>query len=104
MRMSGLLPFQMGGFLAAAEVGVPVVPVTIRGTRNLLRPSTWFPRRHALEVEVGAPIPPSEGKSQWATAVELRDAARAVILQASGEADLGGEDALGKLSEEKAAS
>jgi 1-acyl-sn-glycerol-3-phosphate acyltransferase len=95
-RMPGLLPFRMGAFVAAAQAGVPVVPVTIRGTRNLLRPTTWRPRRTALEVEVGAPL--RARGSDWGATVELRDRARAVILAACGEPDLAGEDALARLA------
>jgi 1-acyl-sn-glycerol-3-phosphate acyltransferase len=77
-RMPGLLPFRMGAFVAAVQAGVPVVPVTLRGTRSLLRSGSWFPRRAALEVHLGAPIPPTG--NDWQAAVRLRDAARAVIL------------------------
>jgi 1-acyl-sn-glycerol-3-phosphate acyltransferase len=71
-RMPGLLPFHMGAFIAAAEAGVPVVPVTIRGTRSLLRADSRFPHRGAMRINVGAPILPV-GKD-WAAAVKLRDA------------------------------
>jgi acyl carrier protein len=85
-RMPGLLPFHMGAFVAAAEAGVPVVPVTIRGTRSLLRADSWFPHRGAVHVSVGAPILPVG--TDWATAVKLRDAARAALLAHLGEPDL----------------
>ncbi|MCH8301948.1 MAG: AMP-binding protein [Proteobacteria bacterium] len=85
-RMPGLLPFHMGAFVAAAEAGVPLVPVTIRGTRSLLRADSWFPRRAAVRVSVGAPIL-LEG-TDWAVAVKLRDLAHADILQHLGEPDL----------------
>jgi 1-acyl-sn-glycerol-3-phosphate acyltransferase len=42
-RMPGLLPFQMGAFLIAAENNLEVVPITIRGTRAELRSESWFP-------------------------------------------------------------
>jgi 1-acyl-sn-glycerol-3-phosphate acyltransferase len=92
LRMAGLLPFRAGAFQAAAEAGAPVVPLTIRGTRSLLRPTTWFPRRTPLRVKVGEPIR-SRGKG-WAAALALRDRARAAILAACGEPDLAGEDAM----------
>ncbi|MEE8366218.1 MAG: AMP-binding protein [Gammaproteobacteria bacterium] len=91
-RMPGLLPFHMGAFVAAAGAGVPLVPVTIRGNRSLLRPDTWFPRRTAVRVIVAAPIL-AEG-TDWAAAVKLRDAARADILQHLGEPDLAREKPL----------
>jgi 1-acyl-sn-glycerol-3-phosphate acyltransferase len=85
-RMPGLLPFHMGAFVAAAEAGVPLVQVTIRGTRSLLRAGSWFPRRGAVRVSVAAPILP-EG-SDWAAAMKLRAAARAALLTHLGEPDL----------------
>jgi len=86
-RMPGLLSFRLGAFVAAAQAGAPVVPVTIRGTRTILRAGSWFPRRGALEVIVEPPIAP-DGED-WSAAVRLRDAARAVILRDCGEPDAG---------------
>ncbi len=88
-RMPGLLTFRMGAFVAAAQAGTPVVPVTIRGTRSMLRAGSWFPRRGRLEVIVAPPIRP-DGED-WSAAVRLRDATRAVILRHCGEPDLGGD-------------
>ena len=85
-RMPGLLPFHMGAFVAAAEAGVPVVPVTIRGTRSLLRADSRFPRRGVVRVIVADRILP-EG-TDWAAAVTLRDAARATLLAHLWEPDL----------------
>ena len=85
-RMPGLLPFHMGAFIVAAEAGVPVVPVTIRGTRSLLRADSWFPHRGAARVSVGAPILPIG--TDWTAAVKLRDDVRAALLAHLGEPDL----------------
>jgi 1-acyl-sn-glycerol-3-phosphate acyltransferase len=82
-RYPGLLPFRMGAFVTAAEAGVPVVPVAIRGTRSILRGDDMFPRHGAVSVVVAPPIRP-EGPG-WAAAVKLRDAARAAILSRCGE-------------------
>ena len=85
-RMPGLLPFRLGAFLAAAQAGIPVVPVTIRGTRMILRCDQWFPRRGRISVHIGEPLF-SDG-NDFAAAVRLRDRCRAVILERSGEPDL----------------
>ncbi len=85
-RMTGLLPFRLGAFSIAAQAGRPVVPITIRGTRSMLRGDQWFPRRAAVSVTVGWPLHP-DGRD-FAAAVRLRDAARAVILAQCGEPDL----------------
>jgi 1-acyl-sn-glycerol-3-phosphate acyltransferase len=86
-RMPGLLPFHMGAFVTAAEAGMPIVPVTIRGTRSKLRSGSLLPRRGAVSVIVGKPITPRG--SDWSAAIELRDAARADILRHCGEPELG---------------
>jgi 1-acyl-sn-glycerol-3-phosphate acyltransferase len=85
-RSAGLLPFRMGAFVVAAQNGVPLVPVTIRGTRSVLRDGSWFARRGAITVTISAPILPQG--SDWNAAVALRDAARAEILRRCGEPDL----------------
>ncbi len=82
----GLRPFRMGAFIAAARAGVAVVPVALRGTRAILPSGSWWPRRGAAAVIVGAPLrAPGE---DWRAAVDLRDRARAEILRASGEPEL----------------
>ena len=86
--------FHLGAFVAAAETDQPVVPVALRGTRSILRDGSWFPRRGAVTVTVGAPPAPrapAGGEGPWAAALKLRDAARAHILRHIGEPDLAGE-------------
>ncbi len=85
-RSAGLLPFRMGAFVVAAQTGVPLVPVTIRGARSVLRDGSWFARRGTIVVTIAAPIMPQG--SDWNAAVALRDAARAEILRHCGEPDL----------------
>lgn len=85
-RMPGLLPFHLGAFSVAASVGVVVVPVVISGTRSILRPTSWFPRRGAIAITVGSPIEPSG--HDFDAALELRRRARTWMLQRSAEPDL----------------
>jgi len=80
----GLLPFHLGAFLAAARAGVPVVPVAIRGSRELLPDGRWWPRRGSLQVDVCAPILPRadvmrDAPDLFAAAVKLREASRRAI-------------------------
>jgi 1-acyl-sn-glycerol-3-phosphate acyltransferase len=78
----GLLPFHLGAFLAAAQARVPVVPITLTGTRRLLGGERWWPRRAALALHVGRPIePPPAGTELFAAAVQMRDAAAAAIAR-----------------------
>lgn len=88
-RMPGLLGFHIGAFSSAAQLGLPVVPITIRGTRSILRSDSWLFRRGPIAVHIGAPIAP-EG-DDFQAAIALRDAARQRILERCGEPDLGHE-------------
>ncbi len=85
-RSTGLMAFRAGAFQVAAQAGVPVVPVALRGVRSVLRDGTWYARRAPVAVTVCAPIAPDG--ADWAAALRLRDRARAEILQHCGEPDL----------------
>lgn len=85
-RMPGLLPFKMGAFLVAVRSGTPLVPVAICGTRYILHPDNWFPRRGAVVITISPPL--REPGADWDAAIRLRDAARAEILRNCGEPDL----------------
>ncbi|MGH8649179.1 MAG: 1-acyl-sn-glycerol-3-phosphate acyltransferase, partial [Burkholderiales bacterium] len=91
-RMPGLLPFRMGAFMIAAQAGVPVVPVTLRGTRSILRDGQWLFRRSRIGVTFSAPVEPTG--SDWNAAIRLRDATRAEMLRLCGEPDLSEETTL----------
>jgi 1-acyl-sn-glycerol-3-phosphate acyltransferase len=88
-RMPGLLPFRMGAFVVAAQAGVAIVPVTIRGTRSALRSDQWLFRHSRISVAFSPPIEPRG--NDWNAAIRLRDAARAEILRRCAEPDLGEE-------------
>jgi len=55
-RDGRLLPFKKGGFHLAMSSGVEIVPVAIRGTRELMPAGALFVRAGVAELEVGAPI------------------------------------------------
>ena len=82
----GLQPFRMGAFVTAARSGRPVVPIGIKGTREMVRGSNWFPFRGQVTVTIRPPILPV-GDS-WQDALVLRDAARREIAAHCGEPDL----------------
>lgn len=83
----GLRKFYMGAFVIAAEMGIPVVPVAIRGARNIWRGKTWMPslRRGRATVTVMPPIFPVE--QDWQAAVTLQRDCRRQILAHAGEFD-----------------
>ena len=93
-RTPGLLPFRIGAFLTAARTGANVIPAVLSGTRSLLRADSWFPRRHFLSVKFCEPISAEKRaeESEWELAIRLQQQAREVMLQQSGEPDLGIED------------
>ncbi len=82
-RPPGILPFRLGGFKAAVDTGRPVIPVTIRGAREILPAYAWLPEPGPITVAVGAPIAPEE--DGWRAMVRLRDRTRAEISRRSGE-------------------
>jgi len=51
-----LLPFKKGGFVMALKAGVPIVPVSIRGGRDVLPKGSLRVKPGAIEVVFGAPI------------------------------------------------
>jgi 1-acyl-sn-glycerol-3-phosphate acyltransferase len=87
VRAPGILPFRLGCFKAAVEADRPVIPVTIRGTREILPAHTWLPRRGAITVAIGSPIKP-EGTG-WQEIVRLRDQVRGEIVRRSGKLAVG---------------
>ena len=87
-RAPGLGSCRLGAVMLAAETGLAVGPVAIRGTRSVLRGDKWFPRKGTISVAIRPPMR-SEG-SDMAAAAKLRDAVRAEILEHCGEPDLAG--------------
>jgi 1-acyl-sn-glycerol-3-phosphate acyltransferase len=82
----GLQPFRMGAFVTAARSSRPVVPIGIKGTREMVRGSDWFPLRGRVTVIIRPPVLPT-GES-WQDALALRDATRREIAAHCGEPDL----------------
>ena len=86
---AGVRPFQLGAFKAAVDTGAPLIPVSLAGTRNILRDRTFLPRPGNVTITISPPIfPRSAGNSQtanWQELVRLRDASREAIGRYSGE-------------------
>jgi 1-acyl-sn-glycerol-3-phosphate acyltransferase len=72
-----LQTFKKGAFHLAQQAGVPIVPVTVSGSRAVLPRQGWVPRAGVIDVVVGAPLdPPAPGDAVddvvQATAAALR--------------------------------
>jgi 1-acyl-sn-glycerol-3-phosphate acyltransferase len=85
-RRPGVASFGLGAFSVAVKADLPAQPVVLRGTRAVLQSGVWFPRRGAIEIEVGPTMRPAGPDMRHAS--ELRDRARAFILERCGEPDL----------------
>lgn len=77
----GVRPFHLGAFKAAVHTGCPIVPMALRGTRQLLRDGTWLPRRTRLTLMISPALQPAkvEEPEDWKEMVRLRDATREII-------------------------
>jgi 1-acyl-sn-glycerol-3-phosphate acyltransferase len=80
---TGLRPFRLGAFAAAARAGAPVVPLALRGTRRVLRGDLRLPRPGRISLWVGEPVPP--GGSEMPALVALREEVKERIAAACGE-------------------
>jgi 1-acyl-sn-glycerol-3-phosphate acyltransferase len=83
VRASGILPFRLGAFKAAIDARCPIIPVGLRGTRDILPAYRWLPRRGPITVTIGTPITPE--KDDWREMVRIRDLARDEVARAAGE-------------------
>src|SRR6266446_928533 len=84
----GIRPFQLGAFKAAVAVGVPIVPVSLAGTRKFLRDGTYLPRPTSVTITLSPPIYPRQDSpahggesSDWRELIRLRDETRAAIAR-----------------------
>jgi 1-acyl-sn-glycerol-3-phosphate acyltransferase len=71
-----ILPFKKGLFALALEAGVPIVPVAIEASGEVLPANAWTHSPGTIRVKVGLPIP-TQGRSEddrEALAREVREA------------------------------
>ncbi len=85
-RAPGLAPFYLGAFVVAAQAQATVIPLSIRGTRSILRDGQWFPSHGAIDITIGPPL--DSAKADFSAAVDLRDEAHEFILKHCGEPGL----------------
>jgi 1-acyl-sn-glycerol-3-phosphate acyltransferase len=77
-RTGGLGEFKNGAFVIARELGLPVLPVTISGTRRILPPRSWdvFPGAVSMTIHPAIEV----SAYDESTLGELRERTRGVIL------------------------
>jgi fatty-acyl-CoA synthase len=80
---TGLRPFRLGAFVAAAEAGAPVVPLALRGTRSVMRGEWVLPRPGRISLWVGEPMAPDG--TDMAALVRLRARVADAIAAHCGE-------------------
>jgi 1-acyl-sn-glycerol-3-phosphate acyltransferase len=75
-----LLPFKSGGFVLAVDAGVPIVPMAVHGTFDVMPKGGKIIRRQPVRLVVGLPIDASAYTRK--TKNELMDRIRAAIQEA----------------------
>jgi 1-acyl-sn-glycerol-3-phosphate acyltransferase len=95
-REDGVQPFQLGAFKASVVTGAPILPISLAGTRGILRDGTYLPRPGSVTITVQPPIYPHavshEGNAgdsaEWQELIRLRDSTRKAIGKDCGESVL----------------
>jgi len=82
----GVGRFRPGAFVAAMKSDMPVVPIAIHGSRDVLPHSAFLPRRHPMTIEILPAIGPGDGA--YRNSRTLAEAARQRILAVLDEPDL----------------
>lgn len=86
IKEPGIGRFRAGAFSAAINGEMPVVPIAIAGTRDMMPSGSLFPVRCRLRVDILPPIPPHD--PAFAGNGQLAEAGRQAVIAASGEPDL----------------
>lgn len=83
---AGLRPFRLGAFKISVETSIPVCPIALNGTRQILRDDEILMRPGQITVTVCDLVHPA-GK-EWQDVTQLRNVVRAEIEKYCGEPSL----------------
>ncbi len=86
IREPGLGRFRPGAFRAAIKGALPVVPLAIRGSRQILRAKTFMPLPGSLRIDILEPL--ETDTCENSDSVALTERARQSILTVLDEPDL----------------
>ena len=86
LEAPGLSRFRPGAFAAAIKGELPLVPVVIRGSRQILPARTMMPRRGRLKIDILQAIDPAD--PAFGNSALLAELARQRILTVLDEPDL----------------
>ena len=82
----GVGRFRAGAFMAAIKGNMPVVPVAISGTRDMLKEGDWMIRFSRIRIDILPPIPVTD--PAYGSHKTLAEHARQRVLKVLGEPDL----------------
>lgn len=82
----GLRAFKSGAFKIATENNLPVLPVALSGTREVLRSHEWLLKPNTISVTVGELIYPNE--NSWQEITRLQSQSRVFIVSHCGESSI----------------
>tara|TARA_R110002110_G_scaffold415857_2_gene658525 strand:- start:6922 stop:9645 length:2724 start_codon:yes stop_codon:yes gene_type:complete len=80
---AGLKNFKFGAFKVAAESQVPICPVGIKGSRQIIKSGQWLLRPSHIQVVISDLIYPQG--SDWDAVVQLQTETRAIVSKLCGE-------------------
>jgi len=83
---AGLRPFKLSAFKMAVDLNIPICPISINGTRHVLRGDSVIMKPHEVRVTMG-PLFYPEGNN-WADVINLKNRVRQQILTNCGEISL----------------